>query len=178
MIFEEGLIWFISWAFNPFFHLNWSDWYVSLIKLRNNIIVFHSKLSLIFFHFTFQLAREKKGEENVPHLYELEGTETLGSYLQIQPCSSNAPELSECSIQWYRVSPESAKKELITGISSKSFSFFLVNSFWRYLFCFSMVFMRVSWVSIIGLMISTFIYLWYIVVGYLSFILLVPEWEN
>jgi len=75
------------------------------------------------------LAREKKGEENVPHLYELEGTETLGSYLQIQPCSSNAPELSECSIQWYRVSPESAKKELITGISSKSFSFFLVNSF-------------------------------------------------
>ncbi|KAK7259949.1 hypothetical protein RIF29_25583 [Crotalaria pallida] len=62
-----------------------------------------------------ELARMKKGEDNVSHLYELEGTETLGSYLQIQPCSDNAPELSKCSIQWYRVSPEGAKKELISG---------------------------------------------------------------
>ncbi|KAK4278837.1 hypothetical protein QN277_016626 [Acacia crassicarpa] len=62
-----------------------------------------------------ELARAKQGEENDPHLYELEGTETLGSYLQIQPCSVNAPELSKCSIQWYRVSPESGKKELISG---------------------------------------------------------------
>lgn len=64
----------------------------------------------------------KKGEENVPHLYELEGTETLGSYLQIEPCSDNAPELSKCSIQWYRVSPDGAKKELISGTSSKRFA--------------------------------------------------------
>ncbi|RHN66658.1 hypothetical protein MtrunA17_Chr3g0093711 [Medicago truncatula] len=69
-----------------------------------------------------ELAREKKGEENVPHLYELEGTETLGSYLQIQPCSNNAPELSECSIQWYRVSPESAKKELISGATKSVYA--------------------------------------------------------
>ncbi|KAI9074723.1 hypothetical protein K1719_014343 [Acacia pycnantha] len=62
-----------------------------------------------------ELARAKRGEENAPHLYELEGTETLGSYLQIQPCSDNAPELSKCLIQWYRVSPESGKKELISG---------------------------------------------------------------
>lgn len=46
----------------------------------------------------------------------------LGSYLQIQPCSDNVPELSECSIQWYRVSSEGAKKELISGKNSKGFA--------------------------------------------------------
>jgi len=91
-------------------------------KIEDCCDVFHSNLSLIFFHFTFQLARTKKGEENAPHLYELEGTETLGSYLQIQPCSDNGPELSECSIQWYRVSSEGAKKELISGKNSKGFA--------------------------------------------------------
>ncbi|XP_057433111.1 stomatal closure-related actin-binding protein 1-like isoform X2 [Lotus japonicus] len=65
-----------------------------------------------------ELSRAKKGEENVPNLYELEGTETLGSYLQIQPCSDKAPDLSKCSIQWYRVSPEGAKKELISATKS------------------------------------------------------------
>lgn len=68
------------------------------------------------FHNTFQLTRTKKGEENVPHLYELEGNETLGSYLQIQPCSDIAPDVSKCSIQWYRVSSDGSKKELISGI--------------------------------------------------------------
>ena len=54
--------------------------------------------------------------ENNNQLYELDGTEALGSYLQIQPCSDNAPDLSTCSIQWYRVSTEGGKKELISGI--------------------------------------------------------------
>lgn len=36
--------------------------------------------------------------------------------MRIQPCSDNAPELSKCSIQWYRVSSEGGKKELISGI--------------------------------------------------------------
>lgn len=72
---------------------------------------------MLILHCTFQIARSKRGEGNDPHLYELEGTETLGSYLQIQPCSDNAPELSKCSIQWYRVSSEGAKKELISGRS-------------------------------------------------------------
>ncbi|XP_004513217.1 stomatal closure-related actin-binding protein 1-like [Cicer arietinum] len=69
-----------------------------------------------------ELARAKKGDESVPHLYELEGTETLGSYLQIQSCSNNAPELSECSIQWYRVSTEGAKKELISGATKSVYA--------------------------------------------------------
>ena len=54
--------------------------------------------------------------ENNYQLYELDGHEALGSYLEIQPCSDNAPELSKCSIQWYRVSSEGGKKELISGI--------------------------------------------------------------
>lgn len=99
--------------------------------MNNNLIDLHCKLPLIFFHFTVQLARAKEGEENVLNLYELEGTETLGSYLQIQPCSGNAPELSKCSIQWYRVSPEGAKRELISGTSSKSFALCMTNSFSR-----------------------------------------------
>lgn len=58
---------------------------------------------------------KKKGMED-NQLFELDGVEALGSYLQIQPCSDNAPDLSECSIQWYRISSEGGKKELISGI--------------------------------------------------------------
>ncbi|XP_027942034.1 stomatal closure-related actin-binding protein 1 [Vigna unguiculata] len=69
-----------------------------------------------------ELTRTKKGGENIPHLYELEGNETLGSYLQIQPCSDNAPEVSKCSIQWYRVSSDGAKKELISGATKSVYA--------------------------------------------------------
>lgn len=53
--------------------------------------------------------------DNSSQLYELDGHEALGSYLQIQPSSDNAPDLSKCLIQWYRVSSEGDKKELISG---------------------------------------------------------------
>ncbi|KAG2391002.1 hypothetical protein LR48_Vigan07g037300 [Vigna angularis] len=69
-----------------------------------------------------ELTRTKKGGENIPHLYELEGNETLGSYLQIQPCSDNAPEVSKCTIQWYRVSSDDAKKELISGATKSVYA--------------------------------------------------------
>ncbi|KAH1033640.1 hypothetical protein J1N35_045814 [Gossypium stocksii] len=62
-----------------------------------------------------ELARSKVVEDNLSNLYELDGAETLGSYLRIKPCSDIAPELSKCSIQWYRVSSEGGKKELISG---------------------------------------------------------------
>ncbi|KAG5112755.1 hypothetical protein JHK82_036024 [Glycine max] len=78
--------------------------------------------SRLYLRLQKELARTKKGEENAPHLYELEGTETLGSYLQIQPCSDNGPELSKCSIQWYRVSSEGAKKELISGATKSVYA--------------------------------------------------------
>lgn len=62
-----------------------------------------------------ELATSKRAEQNTPYLYELDGTEALGSYLLIQPCSDVAPELSDCSIQWYRLTSETGKKDLISG---------------------------------------------------------------
>ena len=48
-------------------------------------------------------------------LYEIEGQELLGSCLQVQKRCDEAPQLSECSIQWYRLSYDSDKKALISG---------------------------------------------------------------
>lgn len=62
-----------------------------------------------------QLA-SKKGSENLLRLYDIDGTEALGSCLRIYPCSDSAPELSECTIQWFRTTSEDGKKELISGI--------------------------------------------------------------
>jgi hypothetical protein len=64
----------------------------------------------------------KRVAENKSQLFELDGHEALGSYLRIQPCSDNAPELSKCLIQWYRVSSEGGKKELISGICAVIFA--------------------------------------------------------
>ncbi|KAK9065130.1 hypothetical protein SSX86_016513 [Deinandra increscens subsp. villosa] len=62
-----------------------------------------------------ELAMSKRGEKNAPKFFELGGTEALGSYLEIHPCSGKAPELLECSIQWYRLISEDGKKHLISG---------------------------------------------------------------
>lgn len=62
-----------------------------------------------------QLAMCKRGEKN-PLLYELDGPEALGSILRILPSSDNAPEISEFSVQWYRLSSDGGKKELISGM--------------------------------------------------------------
>ncbi|XP_022756137.1 stomatal closure-related actin-binding protein 1-like [Durio zibethinus] len=69
-----------------------------------------------------ELARSKRIEENLSHLYELGGAEILGSYLRIKRCSDIAPELSQCSIQWYRISSEGGKKELISGASKSVYA--------------------------------------------------------
>lgn len=58
----------------------------------------------------------KRSEDNKCDLYCLGGSETLGSYLLIQPCSDISPQLSKCSIQWYRVSPDGSQREAISGI--------------------------------------------------------------
>ncbi|XVF69448.1 hypothetical protein PTKIN_Ptkin11bG0082700 [Pterospermum kingtungense] len=68
-----------------------------------------------------ELARSQRVEENLSNLYELDGAETLGSYLRIKPCSDIAPELSRCSIQWYRISSD-GRKELISGASKAVFA--------------------------------------------------------
>lgn len=66
-----------------------------------------------------ELAMSKRSEEN---MYELDGTEALGSYLRVCPCSERAPELSECSFQWYRLASESGKKELISGATKSVYA--------------------------------------------------------
>ncbi|KAJ9537259.1 hypothetical protein OSB04_029992 [Centaurea solstitialis] len=68
-----------------------------------------------------ELAMSRRGEKNTP-CFELDGTEALGSYLQIQPCSDRAPELLECSIQWYRLTSEGGKKELISGATKSIYA--------------------------------------------------------
>uniref|UniRef100_A0A2P2JDI1 Uncharacterized protein MANES_02G136000 n=1 Tax=Rhizophora mucronata TaxID=61149 RepID=A0A2P2JDI1_RHIMU len=69
-----------------------------------------------------ELAISKRHQQNISQLYELDGSEALGSYLQIRPCSDNAPELSQCSIQWYRVTPEGGKKDLISGATKSVYA--------------------------------------------------------
>lgn len=69
-----------------------------------------------------QLAMSKRSEEKIPDFYELDGSEALGSYLRIKPGSDYAPELSSCSIQWFRVSPEGGKKELIAGATKSVYA--------------------------------------------------------
>ncbi|KAK8515680.1 hypothetical protein V6N12_075708 [Hibiscus sabdariffa] len=69
-----------------------------------------------------ELSRSKGVEDNLSLLYELDGAETLGSYLRIKPCSDIAPELSKCSIQWYRISSEGGKKEVISGASKSVYA--------------------------------------------------------
>lgn len=62
-----------------------------------------------------ELAVKKRNEDETSHLYELVGQELLGSYLRVQKHSDEAAEVSDCSIQWYRVTSDSEKKELISG---------------------------------------------------------------
>ncbi|OVA11920.1 hypothetical protein BVC80_293g2 [Macleaya cordata] len=69
-----------------------------------------------------ELAMSQGHEENESHLYELDGPETLGSYLCITPCTEKAPDLSKCSIQWYRISSEGREKERISGATKSVYA--------------------------------------------------------
>lgn len=68
-----------------------------------------------------ELATSRRQEENSSNLYELVGDEALGSYLQIQP-SNSAPQLSECSIQWYRLTYQGGKKVVISGATKSVYA--------------------------------------------------------
>nr|XP_010938833.1 stomatal closure-related actin-binding protein 1 isoform X2 [Elaeis guineensis] len=73
-------------------------------------------------HQPSRLERNKKLEENKNQLYELEGLESLGSSLHIIPREDTAPDISTCSIQWYRIQPEGNKKELIPGATKSVYA--------------------------------------------------------
>ncbi|PIN25015.1 hypothetical protein CDL12_02251 [Handroanthus impetiginosus] len=62
-----------------------------------------------------KLSMSKKTEDNTPRLYELCGSEMVGSILRIQSCSDEAIELAKCSIQWYRLSSQCSRREPILG---------------------------------------------------------------
>ncbi|KAH7677255.1 ABATE domain-containing protein [Dioscorea alata] len=62
-----------------------------------------------------ELAVNRRLVENKSLLYELEGLECLGSCLCVLSRINSASDLSNCSIQWYRIQPEANKKELISG---------------------------------------------------------------
>ncbi|XP_058080050.1 stomatal closure-related actin-binding protein 1-like isoform X2 [Magnolia sinica] len=68
-----------------------------------------------------ELAMSKRLEENIPHFYELDGFERLGSYLHIIPCTDNTPDISKCTIQWFRIASEGDKKELISAAGLGSY---------------------------------------------------------
>ncbi|MED6134518.1 Stomatal closure- actin-binding protein 3, variant 2 [Stylosanthes scabra] len=62
-----------------------------------------------------ELTMTKMTEENKNHLYKLDGSEALGSYLHVKPCSDAVPQISKCSFQWYRLSSEGSWREVISG---------------------------------------------------------------
>ncbi|KAK1293729.1 hypothetical protein QJS10_CPB17g01690 [Acorus calamus] len=62
-----------------------------------------------------ELAMNKKLDDNNSHLYDLDGSENLGSCLRIISCTNSSPDISNCSIQWFRILSEESKKELISG---------------------------------------------------------------
>nr|XP_043632142.1 stomatal closure-related actin-binding protein 1-like [Erigeron canadensis] len=69
-----------------------------------------------------ELAITRRGDESASNLFELDGTHALGSYLQIQPCSDIAPQLSESSIQWYRLTTEGGNRESISGATKSIYA--------------------------------------------------------
>ena len=89
---------------------------ISFLKIQILFYLFlnYPDLFSLYCHF-FQLAISKKAMGDSSNIYEIEGTECLGSCLHIQPSCDTAPDLSKCFIQWYRIGSEGGKKELISG---------------------------------------------------------------
>ncbi|KAK5787140.1 Laminin subunit gamma-1 [Gossypium arboreum] len=69
-----------------------------------------------------ELAINKRAEENKSCMLVLHGSETLGSCLQLKPRSDNAPSLSQSSIQWYRLSSDENRKEVISGANKTMYA--------------------------------------------------------
>lgn len=78
--------------------------------------------SIFSFKLQKELAKSKRAEENKSRLYAFDGSETLGSCLRILPCSDNAPQLSKCSIQWYRMSSDDSQEEVISGATKSIYA--------------------------------------------------------
>ncbi|KVI03409.1 hypothetical protein Ccrd_018293 [Cynara cardunculus var. scolymus] len=73
-------------------------------------------------HHPCKLMLKKWAEENKLSLYALGDSGNLGSIIRLQPCSEEAMELSKCSIQWYRLSSQCSRRELISGANKSVYA--------------------------------------------------------
>ncbi|KAI4363967.1 hypothetical protein MLD38_020116 [Melastoma candidum] len=78
--------------------------------------------SIFSFKLQNELTLSKRAEESRSRLYVLDGSEMLGSYLQIRPTSPNAPSLSRCTIQWFRLSSDGTQQDVISGATTPSYA--------------------------------------------------------
>ncbi|KAK8712138.1 hypothetical protein V6N13_147388 [Hibiscus sabdariffa] len=69
-----------------------------------------------------ELAINKMAEENKSRVFGFHGSGTLGSCLKLQPCCDNAPSLSKSSIQWYRISSDGNRREMISGANKTMYA--------------------------------------------------------
>lgn len=71
----------------------------------------------------WQLELHKALKDNGPPSFDLEGLQCLGSVLRVVAQSGTSMDLSNLSIQWFRIHPKESNKEIISG--GVIFSFFL-----------------------------------------------------
>lgn len=71
-----------------------------------------------------QLEIKNRPMENKSNLYELDGLECIGSCLQVISCNNaeSTLDISNHSIQWFRVSEDGNKKELISGATKSQYA--------------------------------------------------------
>uniref|UniRef100_A0A0A9DKA4 Uncharacterized protein n=1 Tax=Arundo donax TaxID=35708 RepID=A0A0A9DKA4_ARUDO len=62
-----------------------------------------------------ELELHKRLKDNGPPLFDLEGLQCLGSMLRIVARSGTSIDLSNISIQWFRIHPKGSNKEIISG---------------------------------------------------------------
>ena len=68
-----------------------------------------------------ELAMIKRLEQDSSKLFELEGSDTLGSQFRIVPRVDGAPDISSCPAQWYRVI-SGGNRELISGATRLTYA--------------------------------------------------------
>ncbi|ERM99102.1 stomatal closure-related actin-binding protein 1 isoform X1 [Amborella trichopoda] len=69
-----------------------------------------------------ELVMSKRLEEGDSKLCELDGDESLGSYLRIVPNVNTTLDISRCTIQWFRISAERSKRERISGATKSVYA--------------------------------------------------------
>ncbi|XP_039040668.1 stomatal closure-related actin-binding protein 3-like [Hibiscus syriacus] len=69
-----------------------------------------------------ELAINKMAEQNKVRVFGFHGSGTLGSCLKLQPCSDHAPPLSKSMIQWYRLSSDGNRREIISGANKTMYA--------------------------------------------------------